>query len=163
MTTADGIAFLGGATRNSLGTDPILPEATVVAFDLRRNRVLWETAPLPGAQTYSDLVLYRGRLYATTDDGRLAVLDPRTGKLLTSATLGTGQSRLTIARSGLYGTDNKRVFKITPNPTGAPTVSTVVDGLGAQIYSYPLITTSYDGRALYTIKGRDLVRIGGLR
>lgn len=163
VTTADGIAYLGGATRNSLGTDPILPEATIVAFDLRRNRALWESAPLSLAQTYSDLVLYRGRLYATTDDGRLAVLDPRTGKLVTSATLGTGQSRLTIARSGLYGTDNKRVFKITPNPTGAPTVSTVVDGLGAQIYSYPLITTSYDGRALYTIKGRDLVRIGGLR
>ena len=46
---------------------------------------------------------------------------------------------------------------------GAPTVSTVVDSLGAQIYSYPLITTSHDGNALYTIKGRDLVRIGGLR
>ena len=163
VTTADGIAYLGGATRNSLGTDPILPEATVVAFDPRRNRVLWESAALPGAQTYSDLMLYRGRLYATTDDGRLAVIDPATGKLVGSATLGTGQSRLTIARSGLYGTDNKRVFKVTPSPTGTPTVSTVVDGLAAQIYSYPLITTSSTGDALYTIKGRDLVRIGGLR
>ena len=163
VTTADGIAYLGGATRNSLGTDPILPEATVVAFDPRRNRVLWESAALPDAQTYSDLMLYRGRLYATTDDGRLAVIDPATGKLVGSATLGTGQSRLTIARSGLYGTDNKRVFKVTPSPTGTPTVSTVVDGLAAQIYSYPLITTSSTGDALYTIKGRDLVRIGGLR
>jgi outer membrane protein assembly factor BamB len=163
VTTADGIAYLGGATRNSLGTDPTLPEATVVAFDPCRNRTLWETAPLPGAQTYSDLVLYRGRLYATTDDGRLAVLDPKTGKLVGSVTLGTGQSRLTIARSGLYGTDNKRVFKVTANSSGAPTVTTVLDGLAAQIYSYPLITTSANGDALYTIKGRDLVRIGGLR
>ncbi|WP_432876083.1 PQQ-binding-like beta-propeller repeat protein [Kribbella sp. CA-245084] len=159
VTTTDGIAYLGGATRNSLGTDPILPEATVVAYDLRRNKTLWETAPLSKAQSYSDLVVYRGRLYATTDDGRLAVLDPRTGKLVNSATLGTTQSRLTIARSGLYGTDNNRVLKITP----ALTITTVVDGLGAQIYSYPLITTSPNGDALYTIKGRDLVRIGGLR
>ncbi|RZU10911.1 putative pyrroloquinoline-quinone binding quinoprotein [Kribbella rubisoli] len=159
VTTADGIAYLGGATRNSLGTDPILPEATVVAFDLRRNKVLWATAPLSKAQSYSDLVVYRGRLYATTDDGRLAVLDPRTGKLVNSATLGTTQSRLTIARSGLYGTDNNRVFKITL----ALTITTVVDNLGAQIYSYPLITTSPNGDALYTIKGRDLIRIGGLR
>ncbi|MGW7683137.1 outer membrane protein assembly factor BamB family protein [Kribbella sp. NPDC054772] len=158
VTTADGIAYLGGATRNSLGTDPILPEATVVAFDLKRNQVLWESAPLPKAQSYSDVVVYRGRLYATTDDGRLAVLDPRTGKLQDTATIGTGQSRLTIARSGLYGTDSKRVFKVD----GAK-VTTVVDGLAAQIYSYPLITTSHNGDALYTIKGRDLVRIGGLR
>ncbi|NIK58851.1 PQQ-binding-like beta-propeller repeat protein [Kribbella shirazensis] len=163
LTTADGVAYLGGATRNSLGTDPILPEATVVAFDQGRNQVLWETPALPRAQSYSSIAHYRGLLYATTDDGRLAVLDPRTGKLLTSATLGSSQTRLVIARSGLYGTDSKRVFKITPNATGAPTVSTVVDGLGAQIYGYPLITTSHDGEALYTIKGRDLVRIGGLR
>jgi outer membrane protein assembly factor BamB len=163
VTTSDGIAYLGGATRNSLGTDPILPEATVVAFDLRSNRVLWESAPSSLAQSYSDLVVYRGRLYATTDDGRLAVLDPRTGKLLTSATLGAGQSRLTIGSAGLFGTDSRRVFKITPARTGAPTITTVVDGLAAQIYSYPLITTSPDGRALYTIRGRDLVRIDGLR
>jgi outer membrane protein assembly factor BamB len=159
VTISDGIAYLGGATRNSLGTDPILPEATVVAYDLRRNETLWETAPLSKAQSYSDLVVYRGRLYATTDDGRLAVLDPRTGKLVNSATLGTTQSRLAIARSGLYGTDSKRVFKITPDLT----ITTVVDDLGAQIYSYPLITASHNGDALYTIKGRDLVRIGGLR
>lgn len=163
VTTSDGIAYLGGATRNSLGTDPILPEATVVAFDLRRNRVLWESAPSSLAQSYSDLVVYRGRLYATTDDGRLAVLDPRTGKPLTSTTLGTGQSRLTIASAGLFGTNSQRVFKISPARTGAPTITTVVDDLAAQIYSYPLITTSPDGRALYTIRGRDLVRIDGLR
>ncbi|GAA1564127.1 hypothetical protein GCM10009742_01640 [Kribbella karoonensis] len=158
VTTADGVAYLGGATRNSLGTDPILPQATVVAFDLRSNRTLWETAPLPKAQSYSDVVVYRGKLYATTDDGRLAVLDPLTGKLLASTTIGSGQSRLTIARSGLYGTDNTRVFKVD-----GTTVTTVVDGLGAQIYGYPLITTSHNGDALYTIKGRNLIRIGGLR
>jgi outer membrane protein assembly factor BamB len=162
VTTENGIAYLGGATRNSLGTTPILPEATVVAFDLRRNRALWEVAPLPGAQSYSDLITYRGRLYATTDDGRLAVLDPCTGQVLATAVIGTAQSRLTIARSGLFGTDSQRVFQIVPSRTGAPTVTTIVDGLGAQIYSYPLITASHNGDALYTIKGRDLVRIGNL-
>ncbi|HET6743818.1 MAG TPA: PQQ-binding-like beta-propeller repeat protein [Kribbella sp.] len=157
VTTANGVAYLGGATRNSLGTDPILPAATVVAYDLRTNKTLWENAALSKAQSYSDLAFYRGRLYATTDDGRLAVLDPHTGKLLSETKIGTGQSRLTIARSGLYGTDSQRVFKVD----GAA-VSTVVDGLAAQIYGYPLITTSHNGDALYTIKGRDLIRIGGL-
>ncbi|MFG1622317.1 PQQ-binding-like beta-propeller repeat protein [Kribbella sp. NPDC049227] len=162
VTTDSGIAYLGGATRNSLGTTPILPEATVVAFDLRRNRTLWEVAPLAGAQSFSDVMIYRGKLYATTDDGRLAVLDPHTGKPLSTVVLGTSQSRLTIARSGLFGTDSQRVFQLVPNREGAPTVTTVVDGLAAQIYSYPLITTSPTGDALYTIKGRDLVRIGNL-
>ena len=162
VATESGIAYLGGATRNSLGTTPVLPEATVVAFDLRRNRTLWEVAPLPGAQSYSDVLTYRGRLYATTDDGRLAVLDPQDGKVLATVALGTGQSRLTIARAGLFGTDSQRVFQLTPQRTGAPTVTTVVDGLGAQIYGYPLITTSHTGDALYTIKGRDLIRVGNL-
>ncbi len=162
MATQDGVAYLGGATRNSLGTEPILPEATVVAFDLSRNRSLWEVAPLVGAQSYSDVLVYRGRLYATTDDGRLAVLDPRTGKVLSTVVIGTGQSRLTIARAGLFGTDSKRVFQVVPRLSGAPTVNTVVDGLATQIYGYPLITTSHAGDSLYTIKGRDLVRIGNL-
>ena len=76
---------------------------------------------------------------------------------------GAAQSRLTVARAGLFGTDSQRVFQVVPSKTGAPTVTTVVDGLGAQIYSYPLITASPTGDALYTIKGRDLVRIEGLR
>nr|WP_238356823.1 PQQ-binding-like beta-propeller repeat protein [Kribbella italica] len=153
----DGIAYLGGATRNSLGTTPLLPEATIVAFDLRRNRTLWEVAAVAGAQTFSDVVPFRGRLYATTDDGRLAVLDQRTGKVLSTQTIGAGQSRLAIARGRLFGADNKRVFEVRPGRV--PAVSTVVDGLDAQIYSYPLITASHSGDALYTIKGRDLIRI----
>jgi outer membrane protein assembly factor BamB len=114
------------------------------------------------AQAYSDVLVYRGRLYATTDDGRLAVLDPGTGKVLSTVVIGTSSSRLTIARAGLFGTDSKRVFQVLPRLSGPPTVTTVVDGLGAQLYSYPLITTSHTGDALYTIKGRDLVRIGNL-
>jgi hypothetical protein len=90
------------------------------------------------------------------------VLDPSTGTVLSTVVVGTGQSRLTIARSGLFGTDSKRVFQVVPSRSGPPVVTTVVDGLGAQIYGYPLITTSHTGDALYTIKGRDLVRIGNL-
>ncbi|TDD26905.1 hypothetical protein E1218_11795 [Kribbella turkmenica] len=162
VATHDGIAYLGGATRNSLGTDPILPEATIVAFDQARNRTLWEVAPLPDAQSYSDVIVHRGLLYATTDDGQLAVLEPRTGEVLSTAVIGTGQNTLTIARAGLFGTDGKRVFQIVPRRSGPPAVTTVVDGLASQIYGFPLITTSHIGDALYTIKGRDLVRIGNL-
>jgi hypothetical protein len=160
--SADGIAYLGGATRNSLGTTPILPEATVVAFDLTRNRTLWETAPVSGAQAYSDVVPYRGRLYVTTDTGKVAVLDPRTGRALATATIGTSQSSLTIARSGLFGTDGKRVFQVVPAPAGPPTIRTVVDGLSSDGYGFTMIATSHTGDALYTIKGRDLVRISNL-
>jgi outer membrane protein assembly factor BamB len=160
--SADGIAYLGGATRNSLGTTPIVPEATVVAFDLTRNRKLWEAAPVSGAQAYSDVLPYRGRLYVGTDTGKVAVLDPRTGKTLSTATVGTSQSSLTVARSGLFGTDGKRVFQVLPTPSGTPQVRTVVDGLSADAYGYPLITVSDRGDALYTLRGRDLVRIGNL-
>lgn len=159
IAVQDGIAFLGSETRNSLGTDPIEKEATVSLYDLRTNRVLHQFAPVPGAQQITDLMPYRGKLYGTTEKGDLFVLD-RTGRRVeTTIKIGTGASSLVLADGGLYGTDGKRVFKITAGAT--PVASTVVDGLAAQAYASGLIAASPDGETLYTIKGRNLIAVTG--
>jgi DNA-binding beta-propeller fold protein YncE len=157
VAVKDGIAFLGSETRNSLGTDPIEKEATVSRFDLRTGRVLGQFAPVPGAQQITDLMPYRGRIYGTTEKGDLFVLDPSGRRVVATAKIGTGASTLVLARGGLYGTDGKRLFKITDGTT--PVITTVVDGLNAQAYAVGLIAVAPDGRTIYTIKGRNLIAV----
>ncbi|GID16234.1 hypothetical protein Aru02nite_71230 [Actinocatenispora rupis] len=157
VTSRGGVAYLGSETRNSLGTDPIVPSATVSAYDLRTGTVRWQVTPVDGAGQVSSLVSWGNRLYGSTDTGVLFTLDPSTGKLLGSATVGTGQSVLTTARGGLYGTDGHRVFRVRAGDS--PAVTTVVDDLAAEYYSVPVLAASPDGRSLYTLKGRNLVGI----
>jgi hypothetical protein len=163
VTVRDDVAYLGSHTRNSLGTDPIVDDATLSAFDLSGRKVLWEVTPVVGADRISDLVAFRGRVYGTTNNGKLFEFDPASRTVTATVTLGSGQSVLTLARGRLYGTDGDRVFQVVPSPQGAPAVHTVVDGLDAEVYSVPMLAASPDGSALYTLRGRDLVRISGLR
>lgn len=155
----DGIAYLGSETRNSLGTDPIEPEATVSAVDLRTGEVLWQLAPVPGAQQVTDLMPYRGKLYGTTERGDLFTLDPRSRQVIISSGLMNGTSTLVRARNGLYGTDGGMLFQVQPGAT--PMISTVVDDLDAEAYAAGLIAVSPNGGTIYTIKGRNLVAVTG--
>lgn len=155
----NGIAYLGSETRNSLGTDPIEPEATVSAVDLRTGEVLWQLAPVSGAQLVTDLMPYRGRLYGTTERGDLFVLDPSSRQVVTNTGVLHGGSTLVRARAGLYGTDGKRLFQVRPG--AMPKVTTVVDGLDADAYAAGLISVSPDGSTIYTIKGRNLLAVTG--
>ncbi|HEY3504671.1 MAG TPA: PQQ-binding-like beta-propeller repeat protein [Actinocatenispora sp.] len=157
VTSRAGVAYLGSETRNSLGTDPIVRNATVSAYDLRTGAVRWQVTPVEGAQQVSSLVAWGDRLYGTTDTGVLFTLDARTGALLGQVTVGTGQSVLTRAGTGLYGTDGHRVFRVRPGD--APRVATVVDGLAAEFYSVPMLAAGPDGHWLYTLRGRNLVGI----
>jgi hypothetical protein len=157
VAVKDGIAFLGSETRNSLGTDPIEKEATVSRFDLGTGKVLGQFAPVPGAQQITDLMPYRGHIYGTTEKGDLFVLDPSGRRVVATAKIGTGASTLVLARNGLFGTDGKRLFKITGGTT--PVITTVVDGLAAQAYAVGLIAVAPDGNTIYTIKGRNLIAV----
>jgi outer membrane protein assembly factor BamB len=162
VAVLDGVAYLGSHTRNSLGTEPIVEDATVSAFDLDSGEVLWEITPVEGADRISDLKAYRGRIYATTDDGDLLEIDPETGSVSSTVTVGPRQSTLAIARGVLYGTDGERVFRVAPSRHGDPSVTTVLDELNAATYSFPMIAAPPDGSALYTLRDRNLIRITGL-
>jgi hypothetical protein len=157
VTSRAGVAYLGSETRNSLGTDPIVPNATVSAYDLRTGAVRWQVTPVDGAQQVASLVAWGDRLYGSTDTGVLFTLDARTGAPLGRAQVGTGQSVLTRAGDDLYGTDGRRVFRVRPGDV--PRVTTVVDGLAAEYYSVPMLAAGPDGHWLYTLRGRDLVGI----
>lgn len=152
-----GIAYLGSATRNSLGTTPIEVEATVSRVDLATGNVLDQIVPVPGAQLVTDLMPYEGHIYGTTETGDLFVLDAGGREVITTTKIGDGAATLVRARGGLYGTDGTRIFKV--KGTDEVEVTTVLDGLAAQTFTVGLIAASPDGNTLYTIKERNLIAV----
>jgi hypothetical protein len=157
VAVKDGIAYLGSATRNSLGTTPIEKEATVSRVDLTTGAVLDQFVPVPGAQLVYDLMPHQGRIYGTTEKGDLFVLDPSGRTVIATTKIGDGAATLVGARGGLYGTDGTRIFQVTG--TSDVKVTTVLDGLAAQTFTPGLIAASPDGGTLYTIKERNLIAV----
>lgn len=156
-----GTAYLGSHTRNSLGTEPIATDATLSAFDLSSRRVLWELTPVPGATAIVDLERHRARLYGTTNDGRLFEFDPSTKTVRAVVRIADrGQNELVSARGVLYGTDGKVLYRVDPQLSGPPVITTIIGGLDAQWYGgRPLLTVAPDARSLYTLRGRNLIRV----
>ncbi|GAB3437036.1 outer membrane protein assembly factor BamB family protein [Flindersiella endophytica] len=158
---SDGdVAYLGGATRNGLGTRATADRATLVAFDLRTRKVLWRAAPPPGVTSLTDLAVFRGLVYAVTDGGSLVVFDPARRKVISFTHPGANRSTLVEAGGRLYATDGDRLYRIDPRDSEAPRITTIADGLRAQWYgASPLLAACPDDRCVYALKVRNLVRI----
>lgn len=154
VAATGGTAYLGSEIRNSLGTDPIVKEATLSAFDLRRGTVRWQVTPVPGAGQLTDLALWRGTLYGTTDTGTLFAFDPGTRTVLSTVDVGAGATLVT-ARGHLYGATGGRIFRVN----GDGTTTTVLDDLAAETYGPPMLAPAPDGRSLYTVRHRNLIRL----
>ncbi|BCJ37721.1 hypothetical protein Athai_52240 [Actinocatenispora thailandica] len=154
VAAAGGTAYLGSEIRNSLGTDPIVEEATLSAFDLRRGTVRWQLTPVPGAGQITDLALWRGTLYGTTDTGTLFAFDPGTRTVLSTVDVGAGATLVT-ARGQLYGATGDRIFRVN----GDGTTTTLLDDLAAETYGPPMLAPAPDGRSLYTLRHRNLIRL----
>lgn len=164
VAATDNNAYLGSSTRNGLGTDPIVKEATLSQFDLRTRKVRWQITPVPGATAITDVEVYRGLVYLVTNTGKLAVVDPSRKAVLSVTQAGTGWGSLVQAGGRLYGADGFTVFRIDPATRASadepPQVTVLVEDLDSEWYgSRPLLAAAPDGRSLFALQGRDLVRI----
>lgn len=157
VTVQDGTAYLGSATRNSLGTTPTETEATVSRVDLATGEETDQFVPVPGAQLVMDLMPYEGHIYGTSETGHLFVLDAGGGQVIATTKIGDGAATLVRARGGLYGTDGTRIFKVEGSDNVE--VTTVLDGLAAETFTPGLIAASPDGSTLYTIRDRNLIAV----
>lgn len=160
VTSMLGTAYVAGEIAGGLGTTPVEKEAKLAAFDLLTKRVRWSVVPVSGATSISDLVAHRGKLYGIADTGVLFEFDPWRKQVTR-----TLQVPLSAARSGtlvathgrVYGTDGKTIYRLDPS---AMTISPVVEGLNAEAYgTQPLLAAAPDGRALYALRARNLVRV----
>lgn len=153
-------AILGGSIRNGLGTRPVESEARLAAFDLRDRTVSWQLRPVPGARVVSDLVAHRGRVFGTTDNGKLFELDPISREVRSVLEVGKGMGALVEANGRLYGADGDHVYQVDTSDSGAPVVRTLVDGLGSKWYGgRPLLAATPHGESVYALRKRNLIEI----
>jgi hypothetical protein len=152
-----GMAYLGSSINNGLGTTPRATEARLAGFDLASRTKTWEMVPVPGAKQIVDLVTAGNRIYGLTDTGVLFAVDAKTRTVVATTTVAAGQGTLVGVGAAIYGTTGKDVWRLDP---ASMTVTPFVTGLNAEWYagSAPL-TAAPDGSALYTLRGRNLVRI----
>ncbi|GIH19742.1 PQQ-binding-like beta-propeller repeat protein [Rugosimonospora africana] len=83
------IVYVGTWTQGGTGAGtPPETLGTVFAYDIGRDRVLWQRSPVPGAARYAALLFdTQGRLW-TVADSTLAELNPANGKVRRSVRLG---------------------------------------------------------------------------
>ena len=153
-------AYLGGNINHGIGAIPpsTTPEAKLARFDLVTRQVTWLTV-LPGIKQIVDLVALDSVLIGLTERGVVFGASPSTGALLWTVATGTGVGRLVeTARGEVYGADRDRIYRIDP---ATQSVTPIVTGLNGAWFgggAGPL-AASVDGRSIFTLRDRNLVRI----
>ncbi|TDD42507.1 hypothetical protein E1286_30505 [Nonomuraea terrae] len=160
VAAAEGVAYLGTYIQEGFGLPPKTSTARLAAYDLRERKLLWQMEPVPGAAFVADVVRHRGRLYGVTDTGVLFEVDPARRQVTRTTKVGAFGGDLVIQAGQLYGvsgeTVNKgdRVYRVDLR---AFTTHTVADGLAGDWFDGAKLAA--DPCGLYTLRGRDLVRI----
>ncbi|GAA5095252.1 hypothetical protein GCM10025760_27340 [Microbacterium yannicii] len=151
VATHDGVAYLGGGLQNADGP------GTVVAVDPVSGTELWRMAPMPGAGI-SALAVQGENLYGLTRKGGFFVVDLAQRTVVHTAdvsSVSTGFAALVTNRGVVYGVSDTDVFRFHPTTFQLTEVVPDIDGAW---YSGAHITNDELGN-LYTLQGRDLVRI----
>jgi WD40 repeat protein len=152
VTAVDGVAYLGGDNAQKTG-----PRGTVVAWDPVSRTELWrlETGQATGIAALS----HHGRhLFAITIKGIVLVIDRVTRSIVHTSdqsALCPGFAAMTTARGHVYVVSDTTLFRIDPRSFDVTVVVPAIDG---GWYSGPHLAADADG-ALYTLRGRDLVRV----
>ncbi|WP_129668870.1 PQQ-binding-like beta-propeller repeat protein [Phytoactinopolyspora endophytica] len=145
------VVYAGSWINGGTGTDdPPQSEGTVLAYDPRKDQVLWQVSPLAGATSYVGLVFDpQGRLW-TLAGTTLLRLNPHTGQVtkeidlpgevdttgMTFPSLAGGVQQVPGA-SALYVNVARRLFRVR-------TTNGDVEDLGE--FPYRLVTVVDDGR-----------------
>ncbi|NUR70355.1 MAG: hypothetical protein HOU81_06015 [Hamadaea sp.] len=152
-----GTAYLGGSINNGLGTTPRTTQAHLAGFDLATRTKTWDIVPVPGATQIVSLTATGDRVIGLTETGVLFAVDPARRAVVATVSVIAGQGRMVRVGDVVYGTTGKDVWRLDP---ATMTVSTFVTGLNNQWYGgSALLAAAPDGSALYTLRGRNLVRI----
>lgn len=157
-----GTAYLGTYVQEGFGLPPKTGTARLAAYDLRARRLLWQIEPVPGAAYIADVVHWRGMVYGVSDTGVLFEADPRRRKVTRTVRVGGFGGDLAIQGGHLYGVSGEAVSRgdlvyrldprtFTPHP--------LADGLAGDWFDGAKLTADPAGCGLYTLRGRELIRI----
>ncbi|GAA3260632.1 hypothetical protein [Nonomuraea helvata] len=153
-----GVAYLGTLIQEGLGLPPVTTTARLAAFDLVRRKLLWQLEPVPGARQISSLSLGRtGTLYGMASTGEVFEFDLRSRKVTRTIKVGAKGGELFVTGRVAYCTDGDAIYKID---LVAFTAKPIVEGLAGQWFGgEPKLALDPSHRALYAVRGRNLVRV----
>ncbi|MEV1177254.1 hypothetical protein [Nonomuraea sp. NPDC049784] len=153
-----GVAYLGTLIQEGLGLPPVTTTARLAAFDLVTRKPLWEMEPVPGARQISSLSFGRtNTLYGMASTGEVFEFDLRRRKVTRTVKAGTKGGELFVTGRVAYCTDGDTIYKID---LVAFTAKPIVEGLAGQWFGgEPKLALDPSRRALYAVRGRDLVRV----
>ncbi|WP_336205663.1 hypothetical protein [Nonomuraea sp. LPB2021202275-12-8] len=157
VVTRHGTAFLGTLTQEGLGLPPVTTTARLAAYDLAKRKLLWELEPVAGARYISALALGPITLYGMTNTGVVFEFDLLRKKVARTLKVGAKGGDLFVLGRVAYCTDGDKVYKID---LVSFTAKPIVEGLAGQWFGgEPKLALDPSRRALYGVKGRNLVRI----
>ncbi|MDA0633904.1 hypothetical protein OUY22_10775 [Nonomuraea sp. MCN248] len=158
VATRHGTAYLGTLIQEGLGLPPVTTTARLAAYDLVRRRLLWELEPLPGARSIVSLSLGALHLYGISSTGEVFEFDLLRKKVTRRLTVSTHRgSDLHVVGRVAYCTDGDKVYKID---LVTFTAEPIAEGLAGEWFGgEPKLALDPSRKALYGLKGRNLVRI----
>ncbi|MEU5879905.1 hypothetical protein [Spirillospora sp. NPDC047279] len=157
VTCRNGVAYIGTNVQEGLGLPPVTTTARLAAYDLRRRRVAWQVEPVPGAKVIPGVAHTARAVYGVTNTGLVFEFDLRTRRVTRTVQAGTRGSDLHVVGRRAYTTDGEAVYRID---LAGFTVVKIVDGLAGEWFGgEPKLALDPSRRALYGLKGRNLVRI----
>ncbi|MEU8246041.1 hypothetical protein [Nonomuraea sp. NPDC048916] len=157
VATRHGTAYLGTLTQEGLGLPPVTTTARLAAFDLVKRQLLWQLEPVPGARSIISLALGPLTLYGMANTGEVFEFDLRSRKVTRTLKVGAKGGDLFVVGRVAYCTDGDKVYKID---LVTFTAKPIVEELAGQWFGgEPKLALDPSRRALYGVKGRNLVRI----
>ncbi|UBU11435.1 PQQ-like beta-propeller repeat protein [Nonomuraea gerenzanensis] len=157
LTARLGTVYLGTSTQEGLGAPPVTTTARLAAFDLRTRTVKWEAEPVAGAQAVTSLKHTALALYGITDAGVLFEFDLRTRKVTRTLKVCDRGGDLVLAGRYGYTSDEDAVYELD---LVRLTSRKLVQGLASDWFGGgSRINIDPSRRALYALKGRNLIRV----
>ncbi|WP_188187360.1 hypothetical protein [Nonomuraea sp. SYSU D8015] len=152
-----GVAYLGTLIQEGLGLPPLTTTARLAAFDLVRRKLLWQVEPVPGARHISSLSLGRTALYGMASTGEVFEFDLLRRKVTRTLKVGAKGGELFVTGRVAYCSDGDKIVKIDLIRF---TATPIVEGLAGQWFGgEPKLALDPSRRALYAVRGRNLVRV----
>lgn len=153
VTGIGDLAYLGTEIRDGDNYPDIdVAEARLIAWDPVARVQRWSMS-VPDATLVRDLVATGGRLVGVTGDGELFACDPGARELSWGDRVGEGGG-LVVSETGTFGATSDRIYRVDPETASAEVLAAGFDG---DWFNWGMVA-AVDGD-LYTIEGKDLVRI----
>jgi hypothetical protein len=143
-------AYIGTSASGGTGTEPLSEDAHVVKWDLKGEKILFDTIPETGNKTVLSMASTQDGLFVVTANRNICRLDPVTGEVKVRRT-NTGLVRLVSSIDGsLYGASYTKLYRIDKNSLDVTAIREGFDSISA-------ITEDVIANCLYIIDGYNLI------